>query len=188
MTEARATPATRVVEQYATVTTSHFAVVVRDARDEDGWELTGLIAACWAEYPGCILDVHGESRWLLAPATTYAANGGRLWVAEQHGRIIGSVGVAPAAPSGGDTAERGAELRALYVAKHARRQGLATRLVQTVEGDAKRRGASRIELWSDTRFIDAHRLYERLEYERLPETRPLHDISHSVEYHFRKEL
>jgi putative acetyltransferase len=50
------------------------------------------------------------------------------------------------------------------------------------------RRASAIELWSDTRFLDAHRLYEKRGYVRGPKTRELHDKSKSVEYYYRKAL
>jgi putative acetyltransferase len=46
----------------------------------------------------------------------------------------------------------------------------------------------RLELWSDTRFVDAHRLDARLGYRRLPGTRDLHDRSNSTEYHYAKSL
>jgi putative acetyltransferase len=157
-------------------------IVVREARDDDSWDLIGLIAACWADYPGCVLDVHGEMPWLLAPATSYAVQGGRLWVAERRRRVVGSVGYVPAREG------NGLELRSLYVARPVRRQGLGTRLIGQVEAEARRRGAAFVELWSDTRFTDAHRLYERLGYRRSAFTRRLHDLSHTEEYHFRKEL
>jgi hypothetical protein len=41
--------------------------------------------------------------------------------------------------------------------------------------------------WSDTRFTDAHRLYERLGYIRGG-TRDLGDVSRSVEYFFEKAI
>ena len=43
-------------------------------------------------------------------------------------------------------------------------------------------------LWSDTRFTGAHRLYERLGYRRLPESRTLGDVSNSVEHGYEKAL
>jgi putative acetyltransferase len=157
-------------------------VDVRDARDDDDWDLIGLVAACWAEYPGCVLDVHGEEPWLRAPATAYAAKGGRLWVAEDDGRVVGSAGIVPSSEPDA------AALRSLYVARRARRQGLGARLVDLVEREARRRGASTLELWTDTRFTDAHRLYERLGYTRGPRTRELHDLSRTVEYYYVKSL
>lgn len=153
---------------------------VRDARDTDADGLIALIEACYSEYPGCVLDVDGEAPELRGIATAHAEKGGRFWVAESDGAIVGSVGLVP-----GDGAF---ELKKLYVTKEARRLGIGRRLVSLVEVEAMSRGARAIELWSDTRFEDAHRLYERCGYTRLPETRELHDKSASVEYHFRKEL
>lgn len=157
-------------------------VVIRDARDDDSWDLIGLIAACWSDYPGCVLDVHGEEPWLLAPATSFSTPGGRLWVADDGRRVIASVGLAPA-----DVAA-GMRLRALYVARPARRRGLAARLVAVAEAEALRRGAAFIDLWTDTRFVAAHALYERRGYVRGPHTRALHDLSRTVEYSYRKDL
>jgi putative acetyltransferase len=155
---------------------------IRDARDEDSWDLIGLVAACWAEYPGCILDVHGEEPWLLTPATAYAAEKGRLWVAEMDDRVVASVALRPAAEPDG------VALKSLYVARAARRRGLGDRLVTLVEDEARRQGAAFVELWTDTRFLEAHRLYERRGYVRGPHRRELHDLSKSVEFYYRKGL
>lgn len=153
---------------------------IRAGRDEDSWDLIGLVASCFAEYPGCVLDVHGEMPYLLAPASSYAEWGGRFWVGEVGGRLVGSVGMVPA----GDTVA----LRTLYVARTARRRGLGGRLIGTVEQAALELGARAVELWSDTRFTDAHRLYQRKGYVRRPETRELHDRSRTVEYGFGKQI
>lgn len=155
-------------------------ISIRDARDDDSWDLIGLIAACWAEYPGCILDVQGEEPWLLRPASAYQDEGGRLWVAEMDGRVVASVALRPGAEPGLIA------LKSLYVARAARRRGLGAQLVALVEESARRRNAAAIELWTDTRFDDAHRLYERLGYRRGPHTRTLADLSRSVEYYYMK--
>jgi len=118
---------------------------------------------------------------LRAIATAFQGHGGRFWTAELDGTIVGCAGIAPAQPDG-------AELKHLYVAKSARRMGLGTNFVAIVEAQARARGAAFVDLWSDTRFEDAHRLYERLGYVRSAQTRELHDRSSSVEYHFRKRL
>ncbi len=155
---------------------------IREGRDDDAWDLVGLVAGCWSEYPGCVLDVNGEEPELLAIATAYEHRGGRFWVAEETGRLIASIGLAPA-PDDGTVL-----LQKLYVAQSARRKGLGGRLVGLVETTAAERGATKIELWTDTRFAAAHRLYERLGYVRNGTTRELHDLSNSVEYHFLKKL
>ncbi len=154
---------------------------IRNARDDDAAGMIALIGACFAEYEGCVLDVDGEAPELKEIATAHSTQGGRFWVAESDGAIIGSVGLVP---NGGGVWE----LKKLYVTKAARRLGIGRRLVSLAEVEAMSRGARAIELWSDTRFEDAHRLYERRGYTRQPETRELHDKSGSVEYHFHKLL
>ena len=156
-------------------------VTIREARDDDSEGLIALVDGCWSEYPGCILDVDGELPELRAIASHYAGRDGRFWIADSGGKVVGSVGLLPAAP-------RVAELCKLYVDRAARRSGLGTHLVGLVEAEARSRGAELLHLWSDTRFAEAHRLYERLGFARAPETRALNDLSHSVEYHYRKPL
>ncbi len=80
-----------------------------------------------------------------------------------------------------------AQLKSLYVWPDARKRGLGEALVGHAETVARAAGARRMELWSDTRFDAAHRLYERLGYERGG-TRELHDLSLSVEYFFSRAL
>jgi putative acetyltransferase len=153
--------------------------MIRDARDDDSAQLIALIEAVYAEYPGCVLDVDGEAPHLRRPASAFAERGGRLWVAESAGAVVAC----------GGFADRGEalELLGLYVAPSARRRGLAGRLAALVERAAVERGRARVELWTDTRFLDAHRLYERLGYVRGG-TRELRDLSRSVEHHYRKSL
>lgn len=157
-------------------------VKIREARDDDGEQLTELIAGCYAEYEGCVLDVDGEAPELREIASWHAAKGGRFWVAESEGRLVGSAGIVPGERKGL------AEMKKLYVAKGARRMGLGARLCSLIEVEAMSRGFTEIELWSDTRFNDAHRLYEGRGYVRGPKTRDLRDKSKSTEYYFRKDL
>jgi len=122
---------------------------IRDARDSDGAGLIRLIGACWAEYPGCVLDVDGEVPELRAIATHFRGRGGRFWVIEAEegpAGILGCVGAAPAADSDGW------ELLKLYVGPRARGRGLGARLTDLVEDLAQASDARFVELWSDTRF------------------------------------
>lgn len=154
---------------------------IRDGRDDDGKQLIDLLGAVFAEYPGCVLDVDGECQDLRAPASYYRSRGGRFWVAGGE-TIVASVSCEPI--TDGDALE----LKRLYVSAGARGRGLGTRLCGIVEDEARRRGVRAIELWTDTRFKDAHRLYQRLGYVRQPKTRDLHDLSHSTEYQFIKTM
>jgi GNAT superfamily N-acetyltransferase len=157
---------------------------VRAVTDEDSAALIALIGTTWAEYPGCVLDVDAEEPWLRAPASAYRRWGGQMWVATLDGAVVACVGFKPGAGAAGGTIE----LKSLYVAAAARRRGLGEYLVGLVEAEALRRGAHRIDLWSDSRFADAHRLYGRLGYERLPTTRELGDLSNTTEYSFAKDV
>jgi putative acetyltransferase len=155
---------------------------MRPARDDDGPALITLIGDVFAEYPGCVLDVDGEMPELREIASWFARAGGEIWVEEQDGTVVASGGYVPSATAGG------IELRKLYVRADQRGRGLGSSLVAAFEDAARKRRCRFVDLWSDTRFLDAHRLYERLGYVRGPETRALHDLSDSVEYYFRKSL
>ncbi|MBL7490282.1 GNAT family N-acetyltransferase [Frankia sp. AgB1.9] len=175
---------------------------LRPVQDEDGPAVQGLIGAAWAEYPGCVLDVDGEEPWMRAPATAYTGDRdparyrGRMWVVEDkvdENRVVededgGRAGLLAASVAVRETAPGWVELKSLYVAASARRRGLGQALVFLVEREARRRHAQVVELWSDTRFSDAHRLYERLGYRSAGRTRDLHDLSNTTEIHFTKDL
>lgn len=125
---------------------------------------------------------------LRSAASHYAAKRGRFWVAAQsfsQGEwVTGCVGVVPT-PANPETQ---AELVRLYVHPRLRRQGLAHRLAALPEATAREWGATTIDLWSDTRFREAHAFYQALGYTRTGETRDLHDLSNSTEYHLIKHL
>lgn len=156
-------------------------IVIRFARDDDSEHLIRLIDTVFAEYPGCILDVDAEMPELRRPASAADADSGRWWVAELNGRIVGSVAVVP-------EDDGIAELKKLYVASSVRRRGLGAQLVSLAESEARERRAASLVLWTDTRFRDAHRLYDRLGFTRAPRTRVLNDLSNTVEFHYTKEL
>ena len=156
-------------------------LLVREVRDDDSAALIGLIGGCWSEYPGVELHVDAEEPWLRAPATAYAGWDGRMWVVELAGEVVACCGAKP-------LADGVVELKSMYVAAPARRRGLARLLEGRVLDEARRRGARRVELWSDTRFADAHATYAALGWTRLPGERDLHDLSCSREYPFAKDL
>ncbi len=140
-----------------------------------------MIGGCFAEYPGCVLDLPGIDAWMLRPAASYDVPGAQLWVGTVDGDVAACVGIKPSGP-------QVAELKSLYVGAPARRRGLGARFVGLVESAATELGADTVELWTDTRFGDAHRLYERLGYRRGAHTRDLHDPSGTTEYHYTKQL
>lgn len=157
--------------------------LLRPVGDHDAAQVTELIGGCFAEYEGCVLDPDGIDSWMSAPATSYDSKCGQFWVlvTVDGSMVAACVGWAPALPDQ-------VELKNLYVRASARRQGLGARLVALVESAARTRDAQSVVLWSDSRFDDAHRLYEGLGYRRTGHQRALHDPSNSIEYEFVKEL
>jgi putative acetyltransferase len=91
-------------------------------------------------------------------------------------------------PLPGGDGDNDVELRSLYVRASHRRRGYAAALVGLVDRVARSRGAAAVGLWSDSRFIDAHRLYTRLGFVRQPGERHLDDPSESVELPFRRQV
>jgi GNAT superfamily N-acetyltransferase len=57
------------------------------------------------------------------------------------------------------------QVESVRTAADLRGRGVGTHLMATIEDQARRRGATRIQLTSDRRRDDAHRFYERLGYE-----------------------
>lgn len=154
--------------------------VIRDAADADGPRLADLIRTVFGEYEDCPF-VPGEFPELAAPASHFAALGGRLWVVEANG-IVGSLAVAPSWKAGE------AELFKVYLAREWRGRGLAGRLLDLALAWAREHGVRRVGLWSDTRFADGHRFYRRQAFLQHPGARALHDAGRTFEYRFTKVL
>ncbi len=145
-------------------------------------EVIQLIHRVFDEY-GFIWDPEDEFWDLLSEehAFPYRAPIGAMWVMrDDTGEVVGSIA---ANRIDGPTVE----LHRLYLDAHLRGKGLGRRLFETAVDWAREQGASRIELWSDTRFEDAHRLYERLGYVKS-DTRKLDDVNDTVEFKYERDL
>ncbi|MGL5114942.1 MAG: GNAT family N-acetyltransferase, partial [Beijerinckiaceae bacterium] len=152
------------------------AIMLRPVEDRDAQDLIGMITLCFAEYPGCYFDPHGDMPDIVRPAQSRTAQEVLFLVVEDvTGRICACIGV--------DFPEVGiAELHRLYVRPDMRGRGLAKLLTKRMETFARSRGAGTMVLTSDTRFTKAHALYEGLGYMRGSATRSCGDISQSREF------
>lgn len=159
---------------------------LRPARNEDGDAIAALIESAFAEYAGCLFDRAAEFPELDAIASHFAGRGGIIWVAEDEGGVIGSLAIAPTRDA--DAPTGGLEITKVYVAARARRRGVARALMDAALAVAAARGAPEIRLWTDTRFLDAHRFYEACGFVRQSGARELHDISATWEYPYRLVL
>ncbi len=154
---------------------------IRSGRDSDAAGFIALIGACWGQYPGIVLDVDGEMPELRTLASYYASKRGALWTAETDGRVVGMVATVPY--------DAGTwEICRVYTQPSLHGSGLGHRLLNQAEAHARAAGATRLVLWSDTRFDRAHRFYEKHSYVRQGPIRVLHDISNSLEFGYAKPV
>lgn len=160
----------------------HDDITMREATDADGDAVGAVIARCFADYPGVIFDRAAEFPELDAIASHFAAGGGRLWVAEQGGRIVGTFAIATS------DEPRVMELHKVYLLPEMRGRGLARRMLDQALAFARALGAVEIKLWTDSRFDAGHRFYEANGFLRQPGQRVLNDISKSREYAYRRSL
>lgn len=138
-----------------------------------------LIGRVFVEY-GWIWDPAAEVPDLLR-WTPYEPPDGAFFVVREEGRVVGSVGVHR---FGDDVAE----LHRLYLDAAVRGRGLGDALVQTVLAWCRDNGVSRLLLWSDTRFVHAHRLYLRHGFRRTGERELPQDVNQTREYHFERAV
>ena len=153
--------------------------LIRPGRDADADGFIAVTWDCWSQYPGIRMVVDAEMPEYRALASYYADQGGALWAAEANGRIVGMIATRPL-PDGAW------EVCRVYVRPALHGGGLGHRLLDMAEAHAVAAGATRLVLWSDTRFDRAHRFYEKRSYVRSGPVRVLADISNSLEYAYAK--
>lgn len=89
---------------------------------------------------------------------------------DDNGTVVGSVTYAV---HGGDYAELAGpgegEFRMLVVAPETRKQGIGEALVRACLDRARAAGCTAMRLSTQTQMTDAHRLYERVGFERTPD-------------------
>lgn len=151
----------------------------RPAQSADATEIQSLIARVYAEY-GCTLDLDGLDRHLVDPGRVFREQHGEFWVVESDGRIAATVAIR-------FHDDDSAELKSLYVHPDFRRRGWGRALTGFVMAQAVRQGKRRMILWSDARFLSAHRLYQRLGF-RSDGWRVLGDVNRTCEIGFSRAL
>jgi putative acetyltransferase len=172
---------------------SRKGILIRPATTADTGGVIRIIRAVYDEY-GFTWEPAGYHADLYDLQGHYLDRGHGFWVAEQGGgTIVGTVALEcfdllPGAP--GIIVEIDSTLRIggcdcalerLYVHPAARRQGVGAALVETVLQEARRLGRRCLEIWSDKRFGDAHRLYGRFGAVPVAE-RICHDPDESPEW------
>lgn len=147
--------------------------MIRLATPEDGLGIAACVKEVFDEY-GFTWEEEDYNADLFHPEV-YLGENGQFWVAEdEDGIIVGCGGIAwhvtiSGAP--GETAldeagvirisATGGGVARMYVRPRARNQGIASQIMRLIEGAARERGLEYVEIWSDKKFDDAHRLYQR---------------------------
>ena|SRR6266850_3357644 len=153
---------------------------IRAGTREDAGGVVALIGRVFNEYRW-IYDPPTEVPDLLAFDAHYAAPRGAFWVVTDGGRIVGSVGVDRRTTTL-------AELHRLYLDADRRGRGLGETLVGLVLDWCRGQSIPRLELWSDTRFEHAHRLYLRLGFRRDGERTLAGDVNGTREFRFERDV
>jgi putative acetyltransferase len=148
-------------------------VTIRPATVDDAPEICRVIKAVYDEY-NFTWDPETYHADLYDLDGFYFSQGDLFWVAEVDGTVVGTVALemfdripgelgALHQPSEGLPRVGGTDcsLERLYVHPDARRGGVGGKLIETVLDEARSRGRTNLEMWSDKRFGDAHRLYGR---------------------------
>lgn len=146
---------------------------IRLATNADVDEVVRVIRAVYDEY-GFAWEEGGYHADLYDLEGAYFQVGDLFYVAEWEGEMVGTAALElfPKIPGGQDTvvshngyrrvAGADCSIERLYVHPNGRRKGIGRALMARVVEDARDKGRTRMEIWSDQKFIDAHRLYERM--------------------------
>ena len=111
----------------------------------------------------------------------YAPPRGAFFVVREHHVVVGSVGVER-------LGDGSAELHRLYLDARLRGRGTGRALVEAVLDWCRTERIPRLILWSDTRFDQAHRLYERMGFRRTGERVLPDDLNQTREYGFERPV
>jgi len=147
-------------------------VRIRDARSTDRGAIEAVTLAAYEQYAALML-AHWEGYRQNILATLAAAQPDAQIVAEEEGRIVGTVLLYPAGsvmarPGGGSITLAEPEVRLLAVAPEARGRGVGVTLMHECIRHARQSGAAALTLHTTDVMQAAMRLYERLGFRRAP--------------------
>jgi GNAT superfamily N-acetyltransferase len=146
---------------------------IRDARASDRDAIEAVTLAAYQQYAS-LMPALWESYRQNILATLAAAPPDAQIVAEEDGRIVGSVLLYPAGtvitrPGGGSTMLISPEVRLLAVAPGVRGKGVGAALMQECVTRARASGTASLTLHTTEIMQAAMRLYERMGFVRAPE-------------------
>ena len=131
--------------------------VIRPATSADGAAVRALVLRILTEY-GLSLDPHGTDADLDDIGAAY--RGGRFWVLDEGGEIVGSCALYPV---GGGAVQ----LRKMYLEPRLRGRGWGRRLLEQALAAARADGHRRVELETASVLKEAIRLYQQYGFARI---------------------
>jgi ribosomal protein S18 acetylase RimI-like enzyme len=144
-------------------------IVVRPAR-EDEWAAAGAITVAAYQADRHIDSHTGGYADKLVDARTRAREAELLVAVDAENTVLGTVTVVRPGTSYAEVSRDGeVEFRMLAVSPSARGRGVGEALVRAVVVRARELGARRLVMSSSEHMTTAHRLYQRLGFQRLPE-------------------
>lgn len=153
--------------------------VLRTATIGDAAAIAATIAASFAQYRGKLVPESGAFRETAEGIAAEFARGASAIVAERGGEMLGCVLV--------EEMEGDLYFGRLSVRPLARGQGLARRLIEAIEGEARRRGLAGVRLGVRIVLTENQRLFASLGYrETSREAHPGFDRPTSI--NMRKPL
>ncbi len=153
--------------------------ILRAATPADAPLLAATIAAAFEQYRGKLVPESGAFRETAATIAAELASGSSAIIAEQNGRPVGCVMVKPE--------EGDLYFGRLSVLPAARGLGLARRLVEAVEAEARRRGLPGVRLGVRIVLTANQRLFQSLGYAEV--SREAHaGFDHPTSINMRKTL
>lgn len=164
--------------------------MIRLAKLEDSPGVVAAVRSVYDEY-GFTWEEDGYHSDLYDLRSYCDPERARFWVGEIDGQIVGCGGVRFFPRIEGlagsivmvDDYERvagtSADIIRMYVHPDGRRRGIASAIMREIIRECAGRGA--VEIWSDKRFVDAHRLYQQFGAEVVGE-RICHDPDQAPEW------
>ena len=143
-------------------------LVIRPASNSDIPGIVDVIRSVFDEY-SFTWEEDGYHADLYDIEAHYSDKGHTFFVAELDGKVIGTVAIERFERLGGENGSLeftdgfirvcgcDCSLERLYVHPDARKCGAGGKLITQVVNTAKAEGRNARELWSDKRFVDAHR-------------------------------
>jgi putative acetyltransferase len=133
--------------------------LIRDWQPGDRTLAAAVVSRVLAEY-GLVWEATGADRDVLEVESCYLEVGGKFWVVEQQGEVVGTAAYCPITRG-----TKAVEIRKMYLLSQARGKGLGRFLLQQLEKVIVAQGFQ--EIWLETSSVlkEAVQLYESSGYQ-----------------------